>query len=149
MLRKGSRRRVSGESERDYSWYDQAWDKGYAKGFSDGAEKAQRSGNWNLPEAKPNDGEMVQVLVLPYNRKTVRMCRKRKINWIYTNGVFLSGEELKKDVMDSDDDLEEGEIPDMLLISKHEAVDWNLILLWMSAEVPEWFQEQYKGEGDA
>lgn len=125
-----------------------SFDRGYKQGYQHGAEAEKNAENWHVPEVTPKHGEMVQVLIQPYNRRTIRMCRKRKINWIQTNGVFLAGEEMRRDLTDAGDDLEEDEVPDMLLVSKHQAVEWGAVLLWMSAEVPEWFLEEYKGEGD-
>lgn len=136
-------------AENEMSVFDQAFDRGYKQGYRHGAADEKNADAWHVPEITPKHEEMVQVLVRPYSWKSARWCRKRKINWIQINGIFLSGEELAKDMAGPDDDLVENEVPDVVLISKHDAVDWSLVLLWTSAEVPEWFREKYKGEGDS
>lgn len=142
-----SQEKYDGES---LSVFDQAYERGYKQGYRHGATDEKNAEIWHLPQVPPEDGELVQVIHLPYNWRTRRLCRKRKIQWLMTNGIFLSGRKLWEDNHEPDEPWDEEEWNDWILISPRKAVAWkDAVLLWHSAEVPEWFVEKYKGEGDS
>ena len=141
-----SQEKYGGES---LSVFDQAFERGYKQGYRHGATDEKNAEIWHLPQVPPEDGELVQVIHLPYNWRTRRLCRKRKIQWLMTNGIFLSGRKLWEDNHEPDEPWDEEEWPDALIISSKIVIGWKgAVLLWHSAEVPEWFVEKYKGEGD-
>lgn len=136
-------------SDRDYSWYDQAYDKGYARGFADGAEKERSSGNWHLPEVRPKSGELIRAAVRPYSRKTERFFRRKEIRYIVIPGIYLSGKKLWEEEYGPNVSWDEEEMPDMILTGKKGAIAWNdAVLLWTSTELPEWFTDQFGDKGD-
>ena len=103
--------------------------------------------NWNLPEAKPNEEEVVCAVVEPYDRKTARRCRKLGISWFTITGVFMGRDTVRK-ILGIGAETPAEEIPDLLFISGKEAVDWDYVRLWLSEEVPEWFLERERKEED-
>ena len=98
-------------------------------------------GNWNLPETKPNESEVVCAVVQPYDRKSERFCKKFGKPWFPITGVFMGRETVKK-CFGADADVDMEEIPDLLFIDKKEAIEWDYVLLWLSEEIPEWFLEK-------
>lgn len=149
-LQKGYGWKVSETKKEEMRVLDEAFERGYNQGYRHGVEDQKNEAIWNLPEAIPQDGELVQVIHLPYNWRTRRLCRKRKIQWLMTNGIFLSGRKLWEDNHEPDEPWDEEEWPDALIISPKMVIGWkDAVLLWHSAEVPEWFVKKYKGEGDS
>ena len=137
-------------NENDMSAFDQAFDCGYKQGYRHGAADEKRAEIWHLPQVPPADGELVQAAVLPYNWRTRRRCRRNGIRWIMTNGIFLSGRVVWEDNHEPDEAWDEEEWPDALIITPKVVIGWkDAVLLWHSAEVPKWFVEKYKGEGDS
>lgn len=125
---------------------DEAWERGYACGLRDGLNDRPKLANWNLPETKPNEDEVVCAVVEPYDRKTERRCRKMGVSWFAITGVFMGRDTVRK-ISGIGAEVPSEEIPDLLFISKREAVDWGYVRLWLSEEVPEWFLErERKGE---
>lgn len=140
-----SQEKYDGES---LSVFDQAFERGYKQGYRHGATDEKNAEIWHLPQVSPEDGELVQVIHLPCNWWTRRMCKRRGIQWLMTNGIFLSGKKLWEDNHEPDEPWDVEEWPDALIISPKMVIGWkDAVLLWHSAEVPEWFVEKYKGEG--
>ena len=128
-------------SESGKSRIDEAYERGYAQGYRHGISDRPKMGNWNLPETKPNESEVVCAVVQPYDRKSERFCKKFGKPWFPITGVFMGRETVKK-CFGSNADVDMDEIPDLLFIDKKEAIDWDYVLLWLSEEIPEWFLEK-------
>ena len=123
---------------------DEAYERGYAQGYRHGIGDRPKMGNWNLPEVKPNESEVVCAIVQPYDRKSARFCKKFGKPWFPITGVFMGRETVKK-IARTDPDVDMDEIPDLLFIDKKEAIDWEYVLLWLSEEIPEWFLNKKEG----
>ena len=124
---------------------DEAYERGYAQGYRHGIGDRPKMGNWNLPEVKPNESEVVCAIVQPYDRKSARFCKKFGKPWFPITGVFMGRETVKK-IARTNPDVDTDEIPDLLFIKEKEAIDWEYVLLWLSEEIPEWFLEKEKKE---
>ena len=123
---------------------DEAYERGYAQGYRHGIGDRPKMGNWNLPEVKPNESEVVCAIVQPYDRKSARFCKKFGKPWFPITGVFMGRETVKK-IARTDPDVDTDEIPDLLFIKEKEAIDWEYVLLWLSEEIPEWFLNKKEG----
>ena len=117
----------------------EAYDRGYAEGFRRGAESEKNAGIWNLPEVKPKHEEIIVAIARPYNRKTRSYCKKHGLSYCRVEGMFLDGNTIKSFFTEEklggcDDDF-----PDAILITKHKAVAFENVVLWISNELPEGF----------
>ena len=121
-------------SDRDYGWYDQAWERGYQQGIQDGAKKEKNAGVWHIPGIIPEHTEPILAVVEPYDRGSRRYCRKNGLKYVRISGVYLSGDALAADFGD-----DPGEWADQVVVDPRHTVPWNSVVLWMSAELPEWF----------
>lgn len=120
---------------------DESFERGYAQGYRHGIADRPKLANWNLPETKPNEEEVVCAVVVPYDRKTACRCRRLGISWFPITGVFMGRETVRK-TCGIGAEIDSDEIPDLLFISKKDAVCWDNVRLWLSEEVPEWFLEK-------
>lgn len=122
-------------SESEYlSRWDEAFNRGVAVGRKEGAEDEKNAGIWHIPDIRLKHQEAILTLMKPYNWSTRRFCRKYGLKYVRILGVYLSGEAIAAEFGE-----DPGECPDAVVVDSRNAVEWGLVALWTSAELPEWF----------
>lgn len=133
--------------ELDFSRIDDAFNRGYNQGYRHGAEFQKQLKEWYLPVVLPKHLESIVILVKPYDKKTLKYCKKNNVQWIKYNGIFLDGETIYNEC-DTNDSYTKEKYPDMVLFSTKEGLTWDMVSLWTSVEVPEWFFKQEEEKND-
>lgn len=127
----------------DFKQIDEAYNRGYEKGYQHALEDKQQLKEWNSPIIIPKHLESIIILVRPYNKKTIKYCKKNNVQWIKYNAVYIDGQELYKECNTNEPYSAEA-FPNMALFTEKEGIVWDQVLLWTSVEIPEWFLNQKK-----
>lgn len=127
----------------DFKQIDEAYNRGYNQGYQHGVQDQKQLKQWNLPDSFPNHLESIIVLVRPYDKKTIKYCKKNDVNWIKYNAVYIDGQELYKECNTNEPYSKEA-FPNMALFTEKQGVAWDIVELWTSVEIPEWFLNQKK-----
>ena len=114
--------------------WEQAFERGLARGREEGAADEKSAGVWHIPEIRPKHTESIIAVMKPYNWGSRRYCRKNGLKYVRVSGVFLNGDELAIELGD-----DPGEYSDLVIVDARHAVEWDNVVLWTSAELPEWF----------
>lgn len=125
----------------DFKQIDEAYNRGYNQGYEHALRDKERLKEWNPPEKFPQHLESIIVLVKPYNKKTIKYCKKNNVNWIKYNAVYLDGKTLYKDC-NINEPYSKELYPNMALFTEKEGITWDQVLLWTSVEIPKWFLNQ-------
>ena len=127
----------------DFKQIDEAYNRGYNQGYQHALQDQKNLKQWNLPIKLPQHLESIIVLVKPYNKKTIKYCKKNKVNWIKYNAVYIDGQTLYKECI-TDKPYSKYDFPNMALFTEKQGITWDLVQLWTSIEIPDWFMNQQK-----
>lgn len=121
----------SGFNENNWSWMDEAYDRGYKRGFADGAEKNRNAAPWNYADAKPKDEEDIMALVTPYDWRSRRLARKLGTECVLVCGYFVEGR-----TVDCGEYI--ANTPDQICVEgRKDTILWSEVLYWVSVKIPE------------
>lgn len=127
----------------DFKQIDEAYNRGYNQGYQHALEDKKQLKEWNSPIITPQHLESIIILVKPYNKKTIKYCKKNNIQWLKYNAVYMDGKILYKECNTTEPYSAET-FPNIALFNQKEGVIWDQVLLWTSVEIPEWFLNQKK-----
>ena len=118
---------------------DEAYDRGYQRGFADGAEKNQNAAPWNLPDVKPKDGEDILAIVRPFDWRSRRQVEKSGVDCVAVFGWF--SEEKTVDLGGFITNT-----PDQICLEERkDAILWSEVWYWLPVTIPKHMQEEIMG----
>lgn len=127
----------------DFKQIDEAYNRGYNQGYQHALQDQKQLKQWHFQQELPQHLESIIILVRPYDKKTIKYCKKNNVDWIKYNAVYIDGKTLYNKCK-TDKEYSEDEFPNMALFTEKEGITWNLVQLWTSVEIPDWFLNQQK-----